>query len=119
MEGSYHPVVSKNANEVLLQNNMDVNSVSSISSSSSMGQVPMPNYSKQCDVGSSAVSKVMCNSDLHPSIQYSSGFDSNNSLNSVIPKDLQMQKKYSKCPQELKGKSPANSNSHHCFASLP
>lgn len=112
MEGSYHPVVSKIANEVLLQNNMDVNSVSSISSSSSMGQVPMPNYSKQCDVGSSAVSKVMCNSDLHPSIQYSSGFDSNNSLNSVIPKDLQMQKKYSKCPQELKGKSPANSNSH-------
>lgn len=112
MEGSYHPVVSKIANEVLLQNNMDVNSVSSISSSSSMGQVPMPNYSKQCDVGSSAVSKVMCNSDLHPSIQYSSGFDSNNSLNSVIPKDLQMQKKYSKCPQELKGKSPAYSNSH-------
>lgn len=112
MEGSYHPVVSKNANEVLLQNNIDVNSVSSISSSSSMGQVPMPNYSKQCDIGSSAVSKVMCNSDFHPSIQYSSGFDSNNSLNSVIPKDLQMQRKYSKCPQELKGKSPANSNSH-------
>lgn len=112
MEGSYHPVLSKNANEVLLQNNIDVNSVSSISSSSSMGQVPMPNYSKQCDIGSSAVSKVMCNSDFHPSIQYSSGFDSNNSLNSVIPKDLQMQRKYSKCPQELKGKSPANSNSH-------
>lgn len=112
MEGSYHPVVSKNANEVLLQNNIDVNSVSSISSSSSMGQVPMPNYSKQCDIGSSAVSKVMCNSDFHPSIQYSSGFDSNNSLNSVIPKDLQMQRKYSKCPQELKGKSQANSNSH-------
>lgn len=112
MEGSYHPVVSKNANKVLLQNNIDVNSVSSISSSSSMGQVPMPNYSKQCDIGSSAVSKVMCNSDFHPSIQYSSGFDSNNSLNSVIPKDLQMQRKYSKCPQELKGKSPANSNSH-------
>lgn len=112
MEGSYHPVVSKNANEVLLQNNIDVNSVSSISSSSSMGQVPMPNYSKQCDIRSSAVSKVMCNSDFHPSIQYSSGFDSNNSLNSVIPKDLQMQRKYSKCPQELKGKSPANSNSH-------
>lgn len=112
MEGSYHPVVSKNANEVLLQNNIDVNSVSSISSSSSMGQVPMPNYSKQCDIGSSAVSKVMCNSDFHPNIQYSSGFDSNNSLNSVIPKDLQMQRKYSKCPQELKGKSPANSNSH-------
>lgn len=112
MEGSYPPVVSKNANEVLLQNNIDVNSVSSISSSSSMGQVPMPNYSKQCDIGSSAVSKVMCNSDFHPSIQYSSGFDSNNSLNSVIPKDLQMQRKYSKCPQELKGKSPANSNSH-------
>lgn len=112
MEGSYHPVVSKNANEVLLQNNIDVNSVSSISSSSSIGQVPMPNYSKQCDIGSSAVSKVMCNSDFHPSIQYSSGFDSNNSLNSVIPKDLQMQRKYSKCPQELKGKSPANSNSH-------
>lgn len=112
MEGSYHPVVSKNANEVLLQNNIDVNSVSSISSSSSLGQVPMPNYSKQCDIGSSAVSKVMCNSDFHPSIQYSSGFDSNNSLNSVIPKDLQMQRKYSKCPQELKGKSQANSNSH-------
>ncbi|XP_022314773.2 uncharacterized protein LOC111119183 isoform X4 [Crassostrea virginica] len=113
MEGSCHPVVSRSSNELLLQNSLDVNAVSShTSSSSTLGQVSMPNHSKQCDVTSSAVSKVLCNSDLHPSIQYSSGFDSNNSLHSVMPKDQQMQRKYSKSPQEFKGKSSASSVSH-------
>ncbi|XP_062593739.1 uncharacterized protein LOC134255243 isoform X2 [Saccostrea cucullata] len=112
IEGSYHPMVSSNANEAVLPGNT-VNAVSAFSSSSSsVSQLPVPNYSKQCDIGNSAVSKVLCNSDLHSSIQYSSGLDSNNSLNSVMSKDLQMQRKYSKSPQELKGKSSSSSTAN-------
>lgn len=112
VEGSYHPMVSRSTNELLLPNNIDANAVSSFSSSSNVGQVSMSMNSKQCDIGSSAVSKVLCNSDIHPNLQYSCGFDSNNSQNSVMPKDMQVQRKYSRSPQELKGKACIASSSN-------